>query len=512
MKKNMNNKMIYIAASFMVMLLLMGGGVPSIAQGLLASSGPSAAAYSLRVAFDEPSISPLPGSIISGRVVLLQNGEPSKSIPADLWPDNVREQFTPQLDIKVGGVRNVYYYRGEYEYGRESSQHRLAVSESALLKTQIFSPQATNQWDYPINGDKFLATLDFSSGDAQFSYVYGGGAVGNKLTFDFTARFFDTNVLASEVLPFGSGIDDIIRSQDLNRQVKGNFYYDVSFDTISVNKDRQRHVKITITAKETHNNQIYDNPYQRVRVVLRPIRVEYDPNARDFIAKTTFYYPGQFRGTKLFVNEKANWAKTAVYHSSYKLRDYPQNVRSEPYENNFNAVELDLVNGKGEVWFTYEGQQGFVPYVSFRVSPTDYTRGNRQYASNSTSYRTKLEIPRRPPDFVMLYGTWMKDDSLAERVFTIASLPIANPAANYVPPSLGSPVEVILEDIENNSLKQNYDAVQPQTPTTDGDELPLAKHNRQAIWWLIGFHISVVLLGGALIFILKRKRKSYGKN
>ena len=400
--------------------------------------------YSLRITLDQPSISPMIGASVTGRVELLQDGQPVREVPEGLWgyrftgglgfsgdtPPSV--QLSTVLRPKVGKLSRVIGASVSSDHGAEQK-----------YTTSLYSPQAGQT--VTRNGKTTtISGLDLSSGSAEFTYTYGGGREIPYIQFEASTvlNAWYAGMSTNHGIYFEDQLQGSVTTPQLAYVGKGDLYYDVKVTPQPVkatDKVSQQVLKIEVTSRDTKTGQINTNPYQAVDISLVPVRSTFDARSVSAGGGLNVKKPGDFnpRGDEVAI-------KNGVYHNTAYPMDYSE------------AWGVHLINGQGIAYMTYNGAKGLAPYFAVVVEPEGYgcERENVVYLFGSMDdfnsiwdrveqYRQKygdpyckanhIQVPPAPGqkqveggNFI-LYEKWTAYQdylNLRQQVYTIKTVPI----------------------------------------------------------------------------------------
>lgn len=400
--------------------------------------------YRLKITADKKQLLPLPGEDISFNVQLVEGNRSFTALPQTLAKNSKAK--SPELQVKITGVANIY---GNETY-QPVSTYRLPGAA-----THIYSPQATSRYSYPYKKDTLEATLDFSSGNAEVGYVYGGGNTTDKLKFQATAIFYDGETTQGVEIPFMD--DKVIATSNKipdTQYAKGDFYYQVSFEPNKIASKKETYLHVTVKAIDSRTGRLYDNPYQRVRIEVWPLRAFYAfgearfeetgrflaaPNIQltissdsslwyidekkaealfagintlnPSIRSSIFWHLTEGQNTYVVPSEQRSDVSPTISWVDQQILDFQKNYLDKVYtpaqvqdyiasmslsDKHVNFAEFDLVNGVGEVYFRYSGNIGAIPYLTFVVSPIDFMKiaGGVIKQCDGTEYRTGMLLPK----------------------------------------------------------------------------------------------------------------------
>lgn len=380
--------------------------------------------YRLKIMADKKQLLPLPGEGINFDVQLVEGSRGFTMLPQTLTQNN--QAKPPELRIKISGVANIY---GDDIYQPVSTYRLPGVA------THIYSPQATDRYRYPFKKDTLEATLDFSSGNAEVGYVYGGGNTSDKIKLQAIAVFYDGEATVGTEVPF----TDETKIATTNKvpapqYAKGDFYYQVNFEPTKLSPKKETYLRIVVKAMNSRTGKPYESPYQRVRLEVWPLRAFYAfgearfeetgrflaaPNLQlSLSSDSSLWYIDEKKAETIFagvntlnpkirgsifwyltegqnsytvpeeqrsdVSPRISWLDQQIldFQQNYldkvytpdKVRDYIASMSLADKHTNF--AEFDLINGVGEVFFRYSGNIGAIPYLTFVVSPINFMKIN----------------------------------------------------------------------------------------------------------------------------------------
>lgn len=382
--------------------------------------------YRLKISTDKKQLTPLPGESANFDIQLTEDKQILSELPSTLTEHSKAK--SPVLQLEITGVANLY--------NNGADNPPVSVTRPSSPATHIYSPQATDIYRYLYKSDTLTATLDFSSGSAEFGYVYGGGKTADQIKIQATAVFYDGEIKQGAELPFADEKIIATTNQVPSPQYqKGDIYYQASFAPAKVNPQKEINVKLTIKSVDAKTGQINTNPYQRVRVELWPMRAFYAfkearfEEAGKFLAASIINIPIEGGGgtsgwhtyddktgerlsgtigspntdnpsiirsiywyliegdnsltanTSTEVEQKTlTWVEQQIinYQKAYLNKVYDEKQMAdylssmELLPTHVNYAELDLVDGVGEVYFRYSGNVGAIPYVTFTISPENF--------------------------------------------------------------------------------------------------------------------------------------------
>ncbi|MFH0905594.1 MAG: hypothetical protein V1826_02630 [bacterium] len=410
--------------------------------------------YELRVNFDQPFISPAVGSKLTGRIELLQDGQPISNLPKDSAGKSALTQM-PQIAVGVYGVQANSGY-GDFvgtpgSYWTDSDAQSVLITSNRLPypTMQLISPQATAA---PLmehsNGQRFRRSgkIDLVHGSATFEFIYFGGRYSPYLEFIFADT--QTSLETTRTICFGDQANGPIGTPKLTREVRGDFYYQINTSPAIVKSDNQQRVEVNITARQTNIGKVFTSPYQRVKVwgyqMIKSEISRHSSGAETPMVKNVLR--GQFVGptdNDKQVSELATKQLAEINSATFPV--------VQP------SIEIDLIDGRGKVYFDYNGEDGTPPApLVFVAQPVNYDLPRVSKANRTDSYRDQqpINLPDKPvplmtsnpnasaqiiqtpavaEEYTFLYGKWMLNDSLAEKVYTIVELPVSKTASTGRP-------------------------------------------------------------------------------
>jgi len=392
--------------------------------------------YALRVSFEKPYISPVPGSSIKGEIQLLMDGRPIINIPRDS-SGNLNLKL-PQIAVHIDGVG----IQSKISYLGQSNNIVVSSTHNPFPITQIYSPQADPLPNVTMIGSRLqgykASYIDLSRGKAEIELFYFGERTAPYISLRFNDRF--SSMATTKILCFEDQANPRVSSPKIDTQAKGEFYYDVSVVPASLQSGHQQDIKISIVARNSRTGRVDTNPYQRVNIWAYPL---IKPEIRSRSSSISQSGPGvrflrEPRG--VFILEDTHNPKI----SKLQIKQAAEN------NGDNNGLELDLIKGRGTAYFNYGGtdQLPSTP-LTFVVQPTNYAIDSAVSANGNVMphrLEAKIEYPSKPADFIQgpagnrqvisssfLYRNWMDDDSLRYAVYTIKSLNIGGPKISLEP-------------------------------------------------------------------------------
>ena len=479
--------------------------------------------YNLELTFDSTSISPLPGSSISGHLRLLKNGRPMETIPAELSDPKTRPTAPFYLSHDNEGPLVVLdldklgqnLYAGQVviddnkpdragEFGGAGSRLTwkpvTAYSTNLVdLNARLVSEQLKTVATSSGNTGPTIrrATFRFNEARVDFTYYHDGIRLLPYLPFKFMTG--GSTLEVEQPIWFSDQIGHGVKTPHIKtQQTSTDTYYQISASPSRVASGSSQTIKLTIEAKDKDTKQPHTNIYQRVKITAVPLQRVFVPDrvtaSEDF--KQRFGQPtNRFQG-------KVEIATAGSFILNSDLaRLHGIDLINTPDDAGW--VEADLINGKAEVEFSYTGATGVLPYIAFIVQPANFfipypgwerlessgnglehkvkpenevpAMSNRESASLTypdveQAVQARCDTPSHPGlrcDTHYLYdGKWMTSDDfyqLVNTTFTVVEVPIGG-----------------LSNILSAQL---------------------------AIWvWFLLMHASQLIIGGTLILISRRRR------
>lgn len=398
--------------------------------------------YELQITFDESYLSPALGSSIKGRVQLLEDGNPVRSVPEGLWSPFYQGGGFYHTG---GAVPYVHLTAMNLDSEGRSTGNPISYYQPDL-DNYIYSPQAGvniehNRRQITVPG------LDLSQGSAEFEFFYGGGRTRPYVQFKAeTALGVGKYIKTLGGVYFEDQKESRVAIPNLDTVNKGDFYYDVklsaglagdgtydgTFPLRALSEGKESVVKIEITSRDARTGRINTNIYQRVDIFVYPANRLFNLNYKK--VRTT--ESGSFG-----IDDEGTITQSHVYQSSVMTIGY-------------KYVIIDLIEGRGVAYFRYNGSKWLAPYLTVAVWPVTYVlesgasplppdeaarRARESREKYGVPYRTShnIEYPLRPVDVVdengqtisyrYLYGEWLTDDQykdLQHNVYTIKTIPI----------------------------------------------------------------------------------------
>ncbi|MBN2585349.1 hypothetical protein JXA59_01730 [Patescibacteria group bacterium] len=283
------------------------------------------------------------------------------------------------------------------------------------------------------------------------------------------------------------------KNSQLARRVKGEVYYDVSFSTGQVSRGKEKRFNITVTAINSQTGKVDKNPFQRVQIIALPVEVSKTESGNDLWTPPGTFTPNIVSG------------KPSVYaeHSGGYSEAMPPG-ELWPVSN------FDLIDGTATVSFSATNTPKTDAYMGFMVTPASWAFSFQPYSNTriSEAYRFTLKGPRQPSGYKFLYKEWQVDNTMAEHIFTIATLPVDN-APHQSIMELGSwQPETKLPDYQpQNDVAQNIVVPPAANLTPPIYDNPTIARSRLSFWlWLIG---SLIVLVAGGLWWLTRKNSSH---
>lgn len=290
--------------------------------------------------------------------------------------------------------------------------------------------------EYKLNDNQLIVDqyIPLSQPQAEFELHYLGGRISPYI--EITAGFGDNqnklDVYEAKHLYFADQKTNDWQNLDIAEVKKGEFYYDVELEGtyftvdpienargITSNIEKQFQViKMTVTSQNSNTDEINTDPIQRVNIMPFPAR-DIFPN---YLSATTLDPVG------------------IIYKTNERWR--LESGETEFYEDGFwqdktvsilgpgTGIELDLVDGQAEIYFSLTGSTPFWQNLAFVVRPANFY----QYESCKISYQSWVsyctrDLPEPPEELkdynqtdLFLYGQWHTNDVEIKRIYTIATI------------------------------------------------------------------------------------------
>lgn len=405
--------------------------------------------WSIGLEIKEKTLSPVIGAKITGELRLLKDGKPADELPSGLaginmaWDGIMTYRCASPLvslpnftDIprNCGGLYEVPLDT-EARYGTFRG-----APDNTALSSFVVSPSAkhtvadekTGVW-----GDNFVQV---SKEPAKFTLVYMGG---RYLPYVNVRAYLGDDVrnpvaITNKVVMF---TDQVEKDWDMDvaEVVKGEFYYEattsieeriVDNGAGSVRGGVPRVIKVLrvdVVAKDTQTGRIHDEEYQRIRAWAFPL-----------IVNDGYPRPEEYAG--MFVD--ASYVTGDKYEPPNTINGVtPPGAIFDVFGSSGGAtgtaVEIDLVEGKGTVYYATPSLNLSQPYSSklaILIQPTDYAMVQCSNVACFWSLRGYENMPELPEDFAgfgkqLLYGFWRKDMSLINQIHTIVTHPLVDLAS-----------------------------------------------------------------------------------
>jgi hypothetical protein len=228
------------------------------------------------------------------------------------------------------------------------------------------------------------------------------------------------------------------------QQTKGDFYYEVKTSRETLSSRTVFDYELTVESHHTADGSLNTDPFQTVLVTLYPTDVQafenkysrpsppmnhavvmvngkYQSISTDgtpLVPQTPFIeYLFQYAST---FTDQAKSSTTSVSEgntgiSPYSDGDNPNKDNGlkdgQPYypsTHPLQRIRLVLENGVGKIQIAYDGTKSLgAKNQVISVVPISYC----QIFGNLACGYSKTEIPRRPEDYLFLYGKWFKHES-----------------------------------------------------------------------------------------------------
>lgn len=400
--------------------------------------------YSLKLTSDKQYVNPYPGEKIKFTIKLLRDGKPAKSMPTDENGNPIFKYIQPVLND------------GWSTYTLSSSTN---IKNYIIDQTSSIYSAQTIYLETITEGQKFESNyIDMSSGQAEFYYIHNGfgnmayGRSGYWL--GLTPPYLDFQILAgnklwngivsdkqlstNKVLCFIDMFTDKFDIPKPDIQQGEEIYYEMNVKPVELFEGRNNVIKISVISRYTKNNKINTNPLQRVQVgIIDPAR----SGVGDFI--------GAKGGTITSTTDKQILDESIRHSIDIKTGSTLLPRQSDEGPLNLllplkNYASIDLINGKGTVYFAFTGYQRFMglpnvaPFIYFIVHPTSFVPIVIPTDTNSSVLPNRVEqniaIPTKPDDnkqYYFLYEKWyepeLHSNPLMNEVYTIISVPINSP-------------------------------------------------------------------------------------
>ena len=498
--------------------------------------------YRLDIKIDQPNISPLAGSFITGKIQLLKDGSPTSEVPQFMISRRSEAGINKDIPAVIVDMKIL---NQQMQVVANTNSPRIMIDDTPLDlgghnmvswnrltkgigstkddgKPNPFSPYLYTPWDAVFSSPQALdygGVIDLSGGQATFKYQHNGIRVSSYLELSMSLG----EIKSSKRVNFQDD-DKVTVPQPTNKPKTSDIYYEVITSKAVTNKPQNLSIEVV---SHNRNGSINTSPLQRVRLAVMPIAIS-------FLPQNTTSRSGITGTIKIDTAGKFIETDESKYKYGTNLERWGErrttNVNGERSDD-LSAIYIDLVDGKATIDFEYRGKTGPLPYLAIVVQPADFF-------VNYTAWNTN---PPAKPDFKI--HTW--DNLIKECESNNTCSPSDAGERAYVnnPPYHRETAEITYPPYPNQTDNSNpyssmadfniYNLSNPSTNqyflyldewhtreeftdfvihTTAFKLLPISSANSSiqwAWWWFMSLSIVQLLTWSIKILILKRKQK-YG--
>jgi hypothetical protein len=402
--------------------------------------------YEIHISVDKKNIEPLFGSEVTGKIWLTENGQTIDRPPVTQDANYTSSVFDAGIPVTIIGIDpNAGSLNRTGSAPASTSRMDVLPGRLPYPITHLYASNVTGKKFYGSDATSpaSVQTLDLSDGPVEFGLVYFGTREMPYVEIEVGQKSYGSDILFdSQVLCFADQKSSYSPSlPKIDGATKGEFYYQLEASAPKLTAGTSKRIRLDITARNTRNNSVLTDPLQRVQVLAWPVN-----NVQWLGGYSTLIEGGNFvdnADSDKTVLDKNYDQLTRIY--SGKTDSLNQKMRIP------TLAELDLIQGKGTIFFDYTGSAGnreAPSQLTFVVQPTTYAVDWTTLKSNPERlpYRTKqaIQIPDRPANldvrtsssiynpmvsrttsgFDLLYLNWQSNDDMVNGIYTVKSIPI----------------------------------------------------------------------------------------
>lgn len=363
--------------------------------------------YRLDVKIDQPNISPLAGSFITGKIQLLKDGSPAKEAPDFMVNSRAGITSGTPRDIPIVLV-DLDTLNQQMEFSSTPNSTRLKINDQAQWfgggmfswyrlsevgftkngNPSLSGPYLYTPWDKLFTSPQAFDTagvLDLSTGQATFKYQHNGIRVASYL--ELTVSSYDKKIQSSRRVNFQDA-RRVTVPQPTNNSKMAEVSYEIVTSQPKLTADQSQRFSIGVVARKA-NGSINEDPLQRVRLTVMPSSVVFLPTAAQ-----TNWNANSGSGLKITGTIQIDTSGKFIETDDTKYK-YGSNLnhngekRGATLDDDPTAIYLDLISGKATVDFEYNGRPGPLPYLAITVQPADFFVPYKNWNTN----------PSAQPDF-----------------------------------------------------------------------------------------------------------------
>ncbi|MBN2585345.1 hypothetical protein JXA59_01710 [Patescibacteria group bacterium] len=434
--------------------------------------------YSLKVSFDQPYVNPRFGSKTTGKLELLEDGQPVTEPPKDEQGKLVFQNLSVPVSLYGALIKAPPEL--------DPTKYKFNWWPSQLAGSGDFSviPVLDHQIPYPVTniyapggvGKAYSQyqgwSIDLSKGWAEFEFNYFGLRYSPYLQLVFGTPYFyqtegvsrvagKTDMNVGKTLCFADQVSSNIPKviDNLSQQTRTDFYYDVKTTPVQLANSKTTRIKIEITTRDAKTNRVDTNPFQRVEInavslgqaKIEPVMVGGATTSKLTRPQVVYQPRGKFVLTDPAVPEIE---QLMLLQTASNKDDYTYYGAGPE-----GTIFTDLVNGKATVYYDFTGTDDALNTpLTFVVQPTNFELKTSTYGANqgnqisATSNRSKqnLQLPDKPAPFIgesanprlntpdlptspkpdFLYRTWQTDE-IRELTYAVYPIPVGEASGSW---------------------------------------------------------------------------------
>ncbi|MBN2585344.1 hypothetical protein JXA59_01705 [Patescibacteria group bacterium] len=346
--------------------------------------------YRLDIQIDQPNISPLAGSFITGTIQLLKDGSRTSEVPDFMINSRAGISSGTPRDIPTVLV-NLNALNQQMQFGSLPNSSRLKIDDQTywLGSDSMFSwgriigigftrdgkpsrsgPYLYTAWDKVFISPQALDTagvLDLSSGQAKFKYQTNGTRVASYL--ELAVSSYDNKMQSSRRVNFQDA-RKVTVPQPSSNSGTSDVYYEVVTSEPKLTANQTQRFSIGVVARKA-NGSINEDPTQRVRLMVMPSSTVFLPAATQANWSPSADSNLNITGT-IQISTAGKFIETDETKYKYGSNlDHSGEIRT-PTDKDPTAIYLDLIDGKATADFEYNGRPGPLPYLAITAQPADF--------------------------------------------------------------------------------------------------------------------------------------------